>query len=457
MSNSKIAAMLLVPCILVLSLSLSSLFLSQVPPIMMWGFSGMLLVLIVAWKYYARIFVGQVLESITQEGIDETTNRFAFKATACYIALMLTLIATMFLSTCESVPVQVFASLFAAWWIKKEIFALAVCFASTRLGKPRSATSVLGLLLSCWFLILFSDRSEAQGTLPEAHRILFLGDSITHSGGYIASLETAMIATAPDQPIELLNLGLPSETVSGLTEPGHAGGQFPRPDLHERLQRVLDQTKPDLVIACYGMNDGIYYPLSDDRFMKFRNGMERLHQAVVDRGAKIIHLTPAYFDAMPIRDRLLPAGKEAYPQPYEGYDDVLEAYSAWLMKKRKDGWEVIDVHGAMKDAVLSSRKKDPAFTFASDGVHPNAAGQVVITGPLAKAWGLSLNDKGLPEHPHAEEIYRRVAEKQNLQKLAWLSATGHLRPGIAAGKSLEEANKLASELDTKARELAKSK
>ena len=37
--------------------------------------------------------------------------------------------------------------------------------------------------------------------------------------------------------------------------------KIPRPDLHERLERVLTQTKPDLVFARYGMNDGIYLPL----------------------------------------------------------------------------------------------------------------------------------------------------------------------------------------------------
>ena len=143
----------------------------------------------------------------------------------------------------------------------------------------------------------FADQSSAQEAAPpDVNRIVFLGDSITHAGGYIDAIETALIVQYPERHIELLNLGLPSETTSGLSEPGHAGGQFPRPDLHERLTRVLEQTKPNLVVACYGMNDGVYYPLGDERFAKFKSGIERLHTAVESRGAKIVHLTPALFD-----------------------------------------------------------------------------------------------------------------------------------------------------------------
>ena len=75
--------------------------------------------------------------------------------------------------------------------------------------------------------------------LPGVHRIVILGDSITYSGQYIDYLEAYAVTRFPERTIEFINLGLPSETVSGLSEPGHAGGAFPRPDLHERLARVL--------------------------------------------------------------------------------------------------------------------------------------------------------------------------------------------------------------------------
>ena len=77
---------------------------------------------------------------------------------------------------------------------------------------------------------------------------------------FCANIETWFVTRYPERQIEFINAGLPTETVSGLSEEGHAGGSFPRPDLHERLERVLPATRPDVVIACYGMNDGIYLP-----------------------------------------------------------------------------------------------------------------------------------------------------------------------------------------------------
>jgi hypothetical protein len=154
---------------------------------------------------------------------------------------------------------------------------------------------------------------------------------------------------------------------------------------------------------------------------------------------------------------LLPAGLESYPQPYEGYDDVLEVYSQWLLSRKADGWQVLDVHGALKQALLAKRKAAPNFTFAGDGVHPNAEGQVVLATPLAAAWGLKLDADGLPSHPRAKEILAVVREKQNTLKLAWLTLTKHVRPGIAAGLPLAEAQAKAAKLDAEARALAKSK
>ena len=143
-------------------------------------------------------------------------------------------------------------------------------------------------------------------TLLKARRIAVLGDSITYGGDWVAELIAWMERQGTDA--EVIDVGLPSETVSGLSEEGHAGGTFPRPDLFERLDRVLRVVRPDVVLACYGMNCGIYQPLDDTRFSKFKAGIERLHETVATTGATIIHLTPPVYDKRP--DKPGPAGED---------------------------------------------------------------------------------------------------------------------------------------------------
>src|SRR5205085_4411563 len=106
--------------------------------------------------------------------------------------------------------------------------------------------------------------------------------------------------------------------------------------LHERLERLLELIRPDLVIACYGMNDGIYYPFDQTKFEAYQRGIQLLRERVLASGAKIIHVTPPVFDPVPIRAHTLPAGRSEYRQPYEGYDNVLERYSEWLIGQRKN-------------------------------------------------------------------------------------------------------------------------
>ncbi|MEY2877739.1 MAG: hypothetical protein RLZZ15_119 [Verrucomicrobiota bacterium] len=282
--------------------------------------------------------------------------------------------------------------------------------------------------------------ASALAQLPaDARRVLFLGDSITHGGGYVVAVETYFLTRRAARTVEFINCGLGSETVSGLTEDGHAGGKFPRPDLHERLARVLAQTKPDPIFACYGMNDGIYQPLAEERFAKFRDGITRLHEAATHAGARIIHVTPPVFDEL--------HGK------FPGYDGVLARYAEWLVSQRAAGWTVIDLHTAMRAALDERRRADPKFTFARDSVHPDDAGHWIMARAILA--GLGATDLGdvssaaamAATHSRGAEILKLVAERQALMKLAWLTATGHTRPGVKAGLPLDEARARAAAID----------
>jgi hypothetical protein len=303
------------------------------------------------------------------------------------------------------------------------------------------------MLRTLLYLVVFSSLAVAAPPVQPGQRILFLGDSITQGSQYVSCIDAALIMASPGVSYDVICAGLSSETVSGLSEPGHAGGKFPRPDLHERLDRALEKTKPDLVLACYGMNDGIYMPLSEERFKAFRDGMTKLHEKAIAAGAKIIHLTPPVFDPQPIAAKVDDSGEPG--KTFRNYNDVLGRYAEWLIEQRKNGWEVIDVHGAMTAALAAERAKDPAFTYSKDGIHPNDAGHQVMAQPVLDTWAIIAKP--------SPEFIRLVHQKTCVLRDAWLSEIGHKRPGVKPGLSLAEANLKAEEFDAQARKLAATK
>ena len=272
---------------------------------------------------------------------------------------------------------------------------------------------------------------------------------------YVNDVEAYLTVQYPGRQFEFINVGLSSETVSGLSEPGHAGGSFPRPDLHERLVRVLEQTKPDLVFACYGMNDGIYMPFDTGRFQKFKEGINWLHDEVMRTGARLIHLTPPDYDEV--------KGKS------KGYAAVLDRYADWLLSKRHSSkWEVIDIHYPMKKYLAAHRKVDSAFkldgfALAQDGVHPGETGHWIIARQILSYLGFKDANKStsitesIKQISNAEELVKLVAERQNMMRDAWLTATKHLRPGLPVGLPLNEAKTKADELTREIEELIQKK
>jgi lysophospholipase L1-like esterase len=310
---------------------------------------------------------------------------------------------------------------------------------------------------------LASITSAQPVALKGVHRVVFLGDSITYDGRYIEYLAAYLRLKYPKFECQLLDLGLPSETCSGLSEPGHAGGKFPRPDVHERLERVLAKTKPGLLVACYGMNCGMYYPFSQGRFERYQQGLERLRQAAAAHHARVLHVTPPTFDPVPIKDRTLPAGLAEYRQPYVGYNDVLDRYSQWLVGQRSKGWDVVDVHTPMNRLLAAGRSADPQFKLAADGVHIGAAGHLLIAQEILRHWGEPAGrlqatsvEAWFAAMPHGAEVLKLVGQRQRLLKDAWLPATGHQRPGMRQGLPLDEAQQQAGKIDRQIRELLKS-
>jgi len=243
---------------------------------------------------------------------------------------------------------------------------------------------VINLLFTCIFASGFF---QAPELLPKpGDTVLFLGDSNTFSGHFIANLD--LYLTLKNKPnITLINLGLPSETISGLSEKDHP---YPRPNVYERLDRALNTIKPNYVIAGYGMNDGIYSPFDSSRFNNYQEGYTNLIKKCNAINARVMLLTPDPFEPLPVKSKLLPLGKPdySYKNPYEDYDSVLEKYSKWLKTLETKSMPVADAHTAIRLFLSKQREtqKPPTYIFSGDGIHPNISGHWLVTHEILKGW-----------------------------------------------------------------------
>jgi lysophospholipase L1-like esterase len=307
----------------------------------------------------------------------------------------------------------------------------------------------LALALFLPFTLSLPAAETGADVLRGVHRIVFLGDSITQGGDYVTDCECWLLAHG--FPGEVLNLGLGSETASDLTPEENAAHLkkygFGRPFVSERLDRALAATKPDLLFACYGMNDGGSLPPNETGTKRFAEAITHLRDAATKAGVKrVVICTP------PVQD-----DKGNAQQKY--HDENLTRYTAWLLSKRADGWDVVDIHTPMRQTLDAGRAKNPAFLFAKDGVHPGREGHWLMAREiLTQFFGAKLDGVASAEDlfpAHGAEIRKLVHERMVLLFNAWMTQIGHKRPGVAGapgakpGLPLAEANARAADIANK--------
>ncbi len=284
--------------------------------------------------------------------------------------------------------------------------------------------------------------SKAKKLLKGVKRIVFLGDSITQAGDYVVDCECWMLAHGIHK--EVLDIGLASETASDLTPEQNAGHLksfgFGRPAVSERLDRALAATDPDLVFACYGMNDAGSLPPDETGTRRFADAITRLRKAALKAGVKrVVICTPPVFD-------------DKGDSKLRTTDENLTRYSTWIMSKRR--WDRVDIHTPMRQALNEGRAKNPAFQFAGDGVHPGREGHWLMAREiLTQCFGANLDGVASSEDlfpARGTEIRTLIHDRSVLLFDSWMTQIGHKRPGVPGGPGatpglpIAEANKKAA-------------
>lgn len=254
-------------------------------------------------------------------------------------------------------------------------------------------------------------------------RIVFLGDSITQAGTYVSFTSYYLQRLHPEKKFDIYPLGLASETLSGLSEKGHAGGRFPRPCFFERSDRLLAKVKPEVVFACYGINCGIYQPLDEERFGAFKAGVQRLIKDCKAAGVEQVFLvTP------PIYDTVTKEGEF-------NYDQIMAGYAAWETTIREEGVKVIDLHSEMRKA-RDARKE----VFSKDRVHPGKEGHLFMATSILKGLGVDVPPEGVGVI-EKDPLFQKINQLRGYRSKQWMKHIGYNREKLVKPQALGDTEK----------------
>ena len=158
---------------------------------------------------------------------------------------------------------------------------------------------------------------------------------------------------------------------------------------------------------------------------------------------------------MPIRSRTLPAGLTDIGSrtrvTMRCWNVILSG--CWL-RRLLAGTSLI-YHGPIKRYLSNARQRDPGYLLAADGVHINATGHWLMVREILRHWG--VEDRAVEAAANGEQLFsgkpnglavlKLVQQKQRLLKDAWLTSTGHKRPGMSQGLPLIVAQMRAQKID----------
>ncbi|HIF40713.1 MAG TPA: hypothetical protein EYQ74_06410 [Planctomycetes bacterium] len=218
-----------------------------------------------------------------------------------------------------------------------------------------TSTLTLGLLWGSMHPAAAQVRSDPL-ELKSKDRIVFLGDSITHGGHYVASFQNALWCLMPEKNLSFFNAGVSGDVAA------HA---------LERLDAEVIAQMPDVVTILLGMNDAGYRAFDEELLAKYRRDMTAIVKRLrAETEAKLVLLSPTYFDESQVAE-----GRFTPP----GYNDTLIRYGE-VCRQLAEEYEghFVDLNAPLLQATERLRAQDENATLVPDAIHPAEAGGMVM-------------------------------------------------------------------------------
>ncbi len=219
------------------------------------------------------------------------------------------------------------------------------------------------LLRALLALFLVSSALKAEPLLQPNDVVAICGDSITQRQVYSAYIEDYLLMCQPVTGIRTVQFG------------SNGAGAYV---LGKRTPRDLAFFHPTVATMMYGMNDGQYKPLNDERANGFRQGMLGSIDALKKIGIRTIIVgSPSCVDWVKN-----PEGRKMYNGTLAGLGDISRTIA------QQQSLPFADIHAAMGDAIAKGEAAVPGFNVGGDGTHVGPAGHLMIAYALLKGMGL---------------------------------------------------------------------
>jgi len=218
-----------------------------------------------------------------------------------------------------------------------------------------TSTLTLGLLLGSMHPAAAQVRGESL-ELKSRDRIVFLGDSITHGGHYVASFENALRCLMPEKNLSFFNAGVSGDVAA------HA---------LERLDAEVIAQLPDVVTILLGMNDAGYRAFDEELLAHYRRDMTAIVKRLrAETEVELVLLSPTYYDERQVAEGRIPP---------PGYNDTLIRYGEVCrqLAEEYDG-HFVDLNAPLLQATERLRTQDENATLVPDAIHPAEAGGMVM-------------------------------------------------------------------------------
>jgi len=243
--------------------------------------------------------------------------------------------------------------------------------------------------------------------LHDKDTVVFYGDSITEQRLYTTFVETFVLTRYPQIHVRFVNAGWGGENA-----PGGNGGSA-----DVRLTRDVIPYKPTVMTVMLGMNDGGYVALDEERFNRYKAGMEHILEAMK---AAFPELRVTLLEPSPYDDVTVP------PLFPGGYNSVLVRYGQYVRELAgRNEMLVADLNGPVVAMLKKANASDPAGAknLIPGRIHPSAGGHLIMAESLLKAWGASPIVSGVVIDAETKEVARAentaVTELTIGQTISW--------------------------------------